>query len=249
MKACRQLTDSIIQQERLYTANEAAQFSTKKEIIRRKQSKQKLSLEDVRTKLSAEETRANDIAQLKGASSWLNAIPTIHDNHSLNKREFHDALALRYCWRPKYLPSVCECGKPFSVDHALSCVKGGFVHQRHDALRDALAKVINDVCNDVTTEPPLLKLTGEQQFQKSANTQDDARLDIAARSFWVRGQRAFFDVRVFHPFARSHVTRKLQVAFKGNENEKKRQYNKRVIDIEHGSFSHFFHHVRMWSGG
>ena len=59
-----------------------------------------------------------------------------------------------------------------------------------------LANVISEVCNDVTTEPALQEVTGEI-LHRSANVQNEARLDIAARSFWERGQRAFFDVRGF----------------------------------------------------
>jgi len=50
-------------------------------------------------------------------------------------------------------------------------------------------------------------------------------------------QRAFFDVRVFNPLAKSHPNQKLNTGFTASENEKKRQYNQRVIEIEHGSFT------------
>ena len=50
-------------------------------------------------------------------------------------------------------------------------------------------------------------------------------------------QRAFFDVRVFNPLAESHPNQKLNTGFTASENEKKRQYNQRVIEIEHGSFT------------
>ena len=53
----------------------------------------------------------------------------------------------------------------------------------------------------------------------------------------VRGQRAFFDLRVFNPFAKSHLNQKLDTAFSSNKNEKKRHYNQRIIEVEHGSFS------------
>ena len=236
LKACSQLKNNIVGQERLYLFDKEEHEKKRKEIVAKKIEKQKKQLKNVRSKLTEDENRANDLAQLKGASSWLSTTPSIHDNFSLNKREFQDAIALRYRWTPKYLPSICECGKPFTVDHALTCLKGGFIHQRHDELRDSLASVVSEVCTDVSIEPSLLELSGEN-FTKSSNKQDEARLDIAARGFWERGQRAFFDVRVFHPFARSHVSRDIQAVFKSNEKEKKRHYNKRVIEIEHGSFS------------
>ena len=40
------------------------------------------------------------------------------------------------------------------------------------------------------------------------NSSDEARLDVSVRSFWQRGQRAFYDVRVFNPFAKSHLNQK-----------------------------------------
>ena len=72
---------------------------------------------------------------------------------------------------------------------------------------------------------------------KSANVSDEARLDIAARGFWQKYEMAFFDVRVFNPFAKSYQNQNLQTAFDNNEKEKKRTYNQRVIQVEHGSFT------------
>jgi hypothetical protein len=81
---------------------------------------------------------------MKGASSWLTILPLKSENFVLNKKEFYDALSFRYRWTPKYLPSLCPCGKKY-VDHAMSCMKGGFVHRRHDEVRDMLANLLKDV--------------------------------------------------------------------------------------------------------
>ena len=43
----------------------------------------------------------------------------------LHKSAFHDALALRYGWTPSKLPSKCDCDNSFTVEHALSCARGG----------------------------------------------------------------------------------------------------------------------------
>ena len=48
---------------------------------------------------------------------------------------------------------------------------------------------------------------------------------------------AFFDIRVFSPFAKSHIQQNLEAVFRSNEASKKRSYNQRVIQIEHGSFT------------
>ena len=65
----------------------------------------------------------------------------------------------------------------------------------------------------------------------------EARLDVAARGFWQDGAMAFFDVRVFNPFAKAHIKSKLMSVFDSQEKQKKTHYNQRVIDIEHGSFT------------
>ena len=95
-----------------------------------------------------------------------------------------------------------------------------------------------EIFHDAEIEPALLPLTGEQ-LHATANAQDEARLDISIDGFWQRGQRAFFDVRVFNPFVPSYRNEKLSTAFNANEREKNRNYTQIVIDIhiDHGSFT------------
>ena len=64
-------------------------------------------------------TKSKYLATMKGGSSWLTTLPLKSENFNLNKREFYDVLSLRYRWTPKYLPSMCPCGKRFDVDHAM----------------------------------------------------------------------------------------------------------------------------------
>ena len=67
--------------------------------------------------------KAMKLAMEKGASTWLTVLPFAEHGFTLHKSAFQDALALRYGWTPSKLPSKCECGHDFSVDHALSCAK------------------------------------------------------------------------------------------------------------------------------
>ena len=60
---------------------------------------------------------------------------------------------------------------------------------------------------------------------------------ISDQGFWVRGQQAFFDIRVFDPNAKTCLNSALPQCYAQNKKEKKRQYNERVLQIEHGSFS------------
>ena len=50
---------------------------------------------------------------------------------------------------------------------------------------------------------------------------------------------AFFDIRVFNPFAKSYMNtnQTLEAVFRKQENDKKKSYNQRVIQVEHGSFT------------
>ena len=92
------------------------------------------------------------------------------------------------------------------------------------------------VCSDVEIEPVLQDIAGEQ-LGRGSNRAPDARLDIHARGFWEKQQSAFFDVRVFHPNADSYRDLELQQIYHNHENEKKRLYSRRVLDIEQGTFT------------
>ena len=125
------------------------------------------------------------MAKQRGASSWLTVLPLAEYGFTLNQAAFHDALALRYGWTPRDLPSTCDCGKQFSVQHALSCAKGGFTIVRHNEIRDVTASLLTDVCHDVCVEPDLQPVVGTVQLSgTSAIAQDGARLDISANGVW-----------------------------------------------------------------
>ena len=180
--------------------------------------------------------RALKLAQEKGSSLWLTVLPLQELGFDLNKREFRDAVKLRYDWPFDDIPSVCVCGETFTVDHAMICKRGGFVIQRHNELRDLEADLLNMVCSDVEVEPVLQDISGEQ-LNRGSNKAQDARLDIHARGFWGPQSSAFFDVRVCHPNAESYRDQEIQQVYRIHENDKKRLYSRRVLDVEHGSFT------------
>ena len=80
----------------------------------------------------------------------------------MSKREFRDALRLRYDWPVPDTPSVCVCGCSFTLDHAMIYQRGGLVIQRHNEIRDLQAELLDMVCYDVEIEPSLQVLTGEE---------------------------------------------------------------------------------------
>ena len=176
------------------------------------------------------------VATEKGSSNWLTVIPFKELDYNLNKKEFRDAIKLRYDWEITDTPMLCACNVQFSVDHAMVFQRGGFIIQRHNELRDLEAEMLRMVCNDVEVEPVLQEVTGET-LNHGANKAPDARLDIHARGFWERQRSAFFDVRVCHPNADSYRDLTPKQIYKKHENEKKRQYAERVMEIEQGTFT------------
>ena len=136
------------------------------------------------------------------------------------------------------LPATCECGTNFTVDHALSCKKGGFMSQRHNKVSEMTAKYLlsRQVCNNVGVEP-ILEDRDEEFLLRLKIQSNDARVDVSARGFWVACQKAFLDVMVFNPLAKRYSSLTPLKCNNTNEKEKKRTYNQRVFEVEHGSFA------------
>ena len=181
---------------------------------------------------------STQLAKEKGTSNWLTSLPIQEHGFSLHKAAFRDALTLRYSWRPNDLPSECICGKPLSVDYALSCSRGWLPTLHHNALRDLTASLLSEVCTNVAVEPPLQELSGEELSGATASRESGAWLDIITDGFWgLSRERTYFNVRVFNPYATSNWQSSLSTTYITHEREKKRQYLQCICDVEHSSFS------------
>ena len=109
---------------------------------------------------------------------------------------------------------------------------------RHNQLRDLVANMLKEGgCKDVKSEPLLLPLTGERFSQRSTNTSTEARADVSARGVWNTMDKTFLDIRVFHPGAQSNQTKTVEEAFRKHEDEKKRTYNRRILEVEKATFT------------
>ena len=238
-KITEALTEAILRQDFQYPEDVITrQLETKKEVHKLKRDSARQVSEQLKESLNHSLKRSMDLAQEKGASSWLTSLPIEEFGFALHKGAFYDALALRYNWQPLRTPSTCGCSAKFSVEHALSCPKGGFPSIRHNEIRDLTANLLTEVCNDVRIEPELQPITGESLTGASSNVQDGARLDIAANGFWGgRFERTYFDVRVFNPYAPSNRQSSLSSCYRKQESLKKRAYEQRVREVEHASFT------------
>ena len=223
------LTDRIVQQtEDLGEAIEQQQTITATLRAERRRQQESTATE-LKARFPQQLRRAADLASENGASSWLTTLHINTHGFGLHKDALRDALCLRYNWTPSHLESRCACGSNFTVEHALSCHTGGFTIIRHNEVRDLLANLLTEVCHDVSVEPHLQPLSGESFPLLSASTEENARLDVAASGFWGgRFERAFFDVRIFNPYAPSNQTPQIASSYRRHENEKRRVYERRV---------------------
>ena len=84
---------------------------------------------------------------------------------------------------------------------------------RNNKLRDNRGALLEEVCRNVAIEQILQPVTNNNLVPSKSNTNDDARLDVSARSFWITGQKAFFDGRVFDPNASRYQSKSLKQCF------------------------------------
>ena len=119
----------------------------------------------------------------------------------------------------------------------MNCHRGGFINARHDNIRNFDGKLLDAVCNDVQLEPQLQPIPAGVKFRKSVNDKEDARVDIRARGFWRNGQNSFFDVRVTNSDAESQKDKTIKSVLRTHEQEKKRTYNARIMEIDMGTFT------------
>ena len=182
--------------------------------------------------------KALQVASDKGASAVFSVRPLERYGFCFrSKRDFRDLLALRYGKTPVGLQSVCACGKPYSVSHSQQCMKGGFIHHRHNENEHLFARECRKVFVDVGCEPILQELSGEEFHYESANRADEARSDVRVMGFWGNRRYAFFDFRVFYPFATTYLPMSLSSAYRSCSRAKKREYQERVERVEDGSFT------------
>ena len=113
---------------------------------------------------------------------------------------------MRYDLQLNDVAKTCQCGELYSINHCLSCKKGGYVIVRHNVVRDTIAELLQEVCKDVRIEPRLLPLTGEELSART-NVVEGARADVSAIGLWQPLNRAFLDIKVFNPLAVSNAAK------------------------------------------
>ena len=62
--------------------------------------------------------------------------------------------------------------------------------------------------------------------------ENEARVDVVARDFRTHGQKAFFDVKVFNPFAKSNQKFALASCFAHHERQKKEPMSRESLRLK-----------------
>ena len=90
------LSKKIIHQDMYSRINLKEQNNIRNNITNQREDIHKHKLEELRARMPNDLKRANELASMKGSSNWLNSLPLKSEGYNLNKREFFDALSIRY---------------------------------------------------------------------------------------------------------------------------------------------------------
>ncbi|KAL5500248.1 hypothetical protein EMCRGX_G011773 [Ephydatia muelleri] len=144
MKITQPLVEHVIKQDEKYGYEiPQDQHSAKPEVHKSKQEQHSNAASTLKDILPPSLAHAMDFSREKGASTWLSVLPLEEYGY---KGAFRDAFALRYGWSPANAPLNCACGTHFSVEHVLSCPKGGYPSIRHNEIRDLTAALLPVKC-------------------------------------------------------------------------------------------------------
>ena len=182
------------------------------------------------------------------AGAWLSTVPDRFSGTELTKEEWFDIIAIRYCNRPANLPDQCNgCGAGLTLEHGLSCKKGGLVGIRHDDVRDEWAHLCSIALTDsrVVTKPAIFYGNGTRASATNAanaatNTTDaahrintlgdEARGDILAHSFWSRGRGTVFDIHICDMDSLSYGVTSSAKILERHAKEKKDKYEAACLE-------------------
>ena len=119
-----------------------AQISAKNQSRNLRRQQENVEANQIVESLFPNLQRAIAVSSEKRASTWLTTLSLVDHGFTLHKGVFHDAyLCLRYGWVLQKLPARCVCDQKFTIEHALSCSRGGFPSIRLNEIRDITAEL------------------------------------------------------------------------------------------------------------
>ncbi len=234
----KNLVDIIYRQERDFRNYNKEEVKKCTDAVKaQKEIRLKEELRQILDRVDAKTKRVLELAQETGSGAWLSVRPIQSCGYTLNKQEFRDSVCLRYGWNIPNTPSFFQCGKENSIDHTLSCKKGGYVIMRHNKVRDLEAELMGEVCYNVQTEPELLPIDESHYLSRSTTeTGDRSRPDVCGVGVHGAYEKSFLDIVITHPNCQSNVNKSTEQIYRSKEQAKKYKYNERILQIEKASF-------------
>ena len=93
------------------------------------------------------------------------------------------------------MPEKCDgCGKRFSTDHALICMKGGLVGWGHNQFRDVMGEFSQKACYNYIWEP----VVREASQRARDGGSDGLTAGFVVRGVWEPDRDCLFDTRIIH---------------------------------------------------
>jgi hypothetical protein len=183
----------------------------------------------VRLRTVATASNSRRMLRSRETGAWLTTMPDSQNGTELSVDEFRDNLRLRNGLVPASLPHLCEgCDKRFTVEHAMSCKKGGLVSLRHNDLQAEWHFLCAEALKpSVVSDEPFIHTSQDVQRAGANGTEPTPELrgDVSVHGFWRRGTTAVFDVRVTDTDQPSNRGVDPVKVLKRHETEKKKKYN------------------------
>jgi len=179
----------------------------------------------------SDETTKRRLKRSCQTGSWLTITPNRMNGTLLSADEFRDSLRIRYGLVPLHLQQECDgCYQRFSVEHAMSCKKGGLITIRHDDVKGEWHQLCAQALTPSAVSDEPLIYSGRAVLREAQNNSTaeavppEYRGDVAAHGFWERGTTAVFDIRITDTEAPSYRRMDPAKVLKKHEKEKKDKY-------------------------
>ena len=122
---CQDLTSNIVSQNNttVISRKEPSNIhQLRYQISNEREQSYRTLLNHLRSSMTAEQIRANDLAQLKGSSTWLTTLPLAREGYILNKREFYDAIFAHLSAISVAVETSSDLLRLWKVFHSGSCL-------------------------------------------------------------------------------------------------------------------------------
>ena len=231
----KQLHDAIISQDGDYRPDALAGKLMREERLRKRDVACKAEADTLAEGLDGRAARGFQEARLRGGSAWLSFAPLDSLGLGLDRVAFRDAVALRMGVPfPDPLPATCpSCGEPFSLDHALSCKRGGWVFRRHREVSRAWGRYFRRAgATAVNYEPLLPRLPPGAAARSTTTDSFGARADVHAVGLLSdEAIDDFFDIAVIDTGASRYDDKSSLRALEAYEKLKDAIYADRIVPI------------------